>query len=130
MKEIRQRTKVVGAFQDGHSALMLCAARLRHIAETMWGSKRYLNMDLLKEQGLKLKQAAEEVNPDRALPKKAKDSLHYPSEVPVEDRSFVATHVAKFTFQFFRMVRFDGTIKITKTKKQRTNQQVTSNLKI
>jgi putative transposase len=49
MKEIRRRTKVVGAFPDGHSALMLCAARLRHIAGTQWGSKRYLNIDLLKE---------------------------------------------------------------------------------
>ena len=52
MKEIRRRTKVVGAFPDGHSALMLCAARLRHIAGTKWGQKRYLNMDLLKEQEL------------------------------------------------------------------------------
>jgi putative transposase len=34
MKEIRRRTRVVGAFPDGHSALMLCAARLRHIAGT------------------------------------------------------------------------------------------------
>ncbi len=50
MKEIRRRTKVVGAFPDGHSALMLCAARLRHIAGTKWGQKRYLNMDLLREQ--------------------------------------------------------------------------------
>ena len=52
MKEIRRRTKVVGAFPDGHSALMLCAARLRHIAGTQWGTKRYLNIDLLKEQEL------------------------------------------------------------------------------
>jgi len=52
MKEIRRRTKVVGAFPDGHSALMLCAARLRHIAGTKWGQKRYLNMDLLREQEL------------------------------------------------------------------------------
>jgi putative transposase len=52
IKEIRRRTRVVGAFPDGHSALMLCAARLRHIAGTQWGSKRYLNIDLLKEQEL------------------------------------------------------------------------------
>ncbi len=52
MKEIRRRTRVVGAFPDGHSALMLCAARLRHVAGTQWGSKRYLNMDLLREQEL------------------------------------------------------------------------------
>jgi transposase-like protein len=52
MKEIRRRTRVVGAFPDGHCALMLCAARLRHIAGTQWGSKRYLNMELLKEHEL------------------------------------------------------------------------------
>ncbi len=50
MKEIRRRTRVVGAFPDGNSALMLCAARLRHIAGTRWGQLRYLNIDLLKEQ--------------------------------------------------------------------------------
>ena len=32
IREIRRRTRVVGAFPDGHSALMLVAARLRHIA--------------------------------------------------------------------------------------------------
>lgn len=52
MKEIRRRTRVVGAFPDGQSALMLCAARLRHVAGSQWGSKRYLNMDLLREQEL------------------------------------------------------------------------------
>ena len=49
MREIRRRTRVVGSFPDGESALMLSAARLRHIAGTKWSSKRYLNMDLLKE---------------------------------------------------------------------------------
>jgi len=38
MREIRRRTRVVGAFPDGKSALMLAAARLRHIAGTQWGS--------------------------------------------------------------------------------------------
>ncbi|MCE5317122.1 MAG: transposase, partial [Parachlamydia sp.] len=52
MREIRRRTRVVGAFPDGHSALMLCAARLRHVAGTQWGTKRYLNMDLLREQDI------------------------------------------------------------------------------
>ena len=47
MKEIRRRTKVIGSFPDGNSALMLCAARLRHVAGTQWGTKKYLNMDLL-----------------------------------------------------------------------------------
>ncbi len=52
MREIRRRTRVVGAFPDGHSALMLCAARLRHVAGTRWGVKRYLNTDLLRDQDI------------------------------------------------------------------------------
>ena len=47
LREVRRRTRVVGAFPDGNSALMLVAARLRHIAGTRWGSRRYLNMKLL-----------------------------------------------------------------------------------
>jgi putative transposase len=46
-REIRRRTRVVGAFPDGNSAVMLITARLRHIAGTTWSSKRYLNMDHL-----------------------------------------------------------------------------------
>ena len=34
MREIRRRTRVVGAFPDGNSALMLVAARLRYMAGT------------------------------------------------------------------------------------------------
>ena len=52
MKEIRRRTRVVGAFPDGHSALMLVGARLRHIAGTKWGTRRYLDMDKLRESEL------------------------------------------------------------------------------
>lgn len=48
LKEVRRRTRVVGAFPDGHSALMLVAARLRHIAGTKWGTKKYLDVELLK----------------------------------------------------------------------------------
>jgi putative transposase len=47
IREIRRPTRVVGAFPDGHSALMLTAARLRHIASTKWGKRRYLLMDTL-----------------------------------------------------------------------------------
>lgn len=47
IREIRRRTRVVGAFPDGRSALMLVAARLRHIASTKWGKRRYLVMDTL-----------------------------------------------------------------------------------
>ncbi len=49
MREIRRRTRVVGAFPDGKSALMLVAARLRHVAATRWGTKRYLQMNRLAE---------------------------------------------------------------------------------
>ncbi len=72
MREIRRRTRVVGAFPDGHSALMLCAARLRHVAGTQWGMKRYLNMDLLREQDIDkaLELAEADINQlERALPK-------------------------------------------------------------
>jgi len=50
MKEIRRRTRVVGSFPDGNSALMLVAARLRHIAGTKWGINQYLKMDRLEEE--------------------------------------------------------------------------------
>jgi putative transposase len=49
MREIRRRTRVVGAFPDGNSALMLTAARLRHVAGTKWGTRKYLDMDRLQE---------------------------------------------------------------------------------
>ena len=49
MREIRRRTRVVGCFPDGQSALMLAAARLRHIAGTRWGTKRYMSMTRLDE---------------------------------------------------------------------------------
>ena len=47
MKEIRRRTNVVGSFPDGRSALMLASARMRYMSYKDWGSRRYLNMDLL-----------------------------------------------------------------------------------
>jgi putative transposase len=53
LREIRRRTRVVGAFPDGQSALNLAAARLRHVAGTAWSTKRYLNMELLKDQHMK-----------------------------------------------------------------------------
>ena len=46
-REIKRRTKVVGTFPDGQSALMLVCARLRHVTSSEWGTKRYLNMDHL-----------------------------------------------------------------------------------
>ena len=44
MREIRRRTRVVGAFPDGQSCLNLAAARLRYIAGSAWSTKRYMNM--------------------------------------------------------------------------------------
>jgi transposase-like protein len=49
MREIRRRTRVVGNFPDGKSAVMLVAARLRHIAGTRWGKRIYLDMERLRE---------------------------------------------------------------------------------
>jgi putative transposase len=49
MREIRRRTRVVGNFPDGKSAVMLVAARLRHIAATRWGKRVYLDMERLRE---------------------------------------------------------------------------------
>jgi len=58
MREIRRRTRVVGAFPDGNSALMLVAARLRHIAGTKWGTRRYLSMEELERQSLEQQHSA------------------------------------------------------------------------
>jgi transposase-like protein len=49
MREIRRRTRAVGAFPDGNSALILVAARLRHVVGTLWGRKRYMDMGRLRE---------------------------------------------------------------------------------
>ena len=49
-REIRRRTRVVGTFPDGKSALMLVAARLKYVADSERGLRRYLDVSLLKEQ--------------------------------------------------------------------------------
>ena len=48
-KEIRRRTDVVGTFPDGNAALMLVCARLKYIAQSEWGKRRYLDVSLLEE---------------------------------------------------------------------------------
>jgi putative transposase len=53
LREIRRRTRVVGAFPDGQSALNLAAARLRHIAGTTWSAKTHLNIELLKDHQMR-----------------------------------------------------------------------------
>ncbi len=47
-REILRRTRVVGTFPDGNSALMLVCARLRHVTGTQWGNKKYMNMKHLE----------------------------------------------------------------------------------
>ena len=58
MREIRRRTRVVGAFPDDQSCLNLAAARLWHIGGTQWSTRRYMNMDPLKELKLQTTGAA------------------------------------------------------------------------
>ena len=48
-REIRRRARVVGTFPDGRSALMLVTAKLKYVAESEWGSRRYLDVTLLEE---------------------------------------------------------------------------------
>lgn len=48
-REIRRRTRVVGTFPDGKSALMLVTARLKYVADSEWESRRYLDVSLLDE---------------------------------------------------------------------------------
>ena len=52
IREIRRRTRVVGSFPDGESALNLAAARLRHIAGTHWSTRRYLDLQTLSQTAL------------------------------------------------------------------------------
>ena len=49
-REIRRRTRVVGTFPDGNSALMLVTARLKYIADCEWGKRRYLDILLLEDE--------------------------------------------------------------------------------
>ena len=60
-REIRRRTRAIGAFPDGNSALMLVCARLRHVAASEWGSKRYMDMEHLLK--MEMAQPADEENP-------------------------------------------------------------------
>ncbi|WP_340480753.1 IS256 family transposase [Bifidobacterium longum] len=46
-REIRRRTRVVGSFPDGRSALMLVCARSRYVTANQWSARRYLDMSRL-----------------------------------------------------------------------------------
>lgn len=43
-REIRRRTRVVGGFPDGNSALMLVCARIRYVTANEWSTRRCLDM--------------------------------------------------------------------------------------
>jgi len=73
IREIRRRTHVVGAFPDGHSALMLVAARLRLSAL----GKAALPCDGASAQPHSTGGSGLNARPATAK-KCAKDSLHYP----------------------------------------------------
>ena len=47
--ENRRRTRVVGIFPDGNSALTLVTARLKYMAEHEWGKRSYLDISKLEE---------------------------------------------------------------------------------
>ena len=47
-RETRRRARVVGCFPGGEAALMLVCARLRHVAGTQWGNRKYMNMKHLE----------------------------------------------------------------------------------
>ena len=53
-REIKRRTRAIGAFPDGNSALMLVCARPRHVAGSDWSAKRYMNMDHLSDMDMEL----------------------------------------------------------------------------
>ena len=48
-REIRRRTRVVGSFPDGRSALMLICVRVRYVTSSEWSTRRYLDMSRLGE---------------------------------------------------------------------------------
>ena len=48
-REIRRRTRVVGSFPNGNSALMLVCARIRYVTDNEWSTRRYLDMSRLDD---------------------------------------------------------------------------------
>ena len=48
-RKSRKRTRIVGTFPDGNSALMLVTARLKYIVKHEWGKRRYPDMSKLEE---------------------------------------------------------------------------------
>ena len=52
MLAIRRRTRVLGAFRDDESAVVLISVRLRLVVSTHLGTRKYMSMDWLKHQNM------------------------------------------------------------------------------
>ena len=87
MREIRRRTRVVGAFPDGQSCLNLAAARLRYIAGTAWSAKCYMNMKPLYQPQV----MQTEPSPDQMCEKSAR--YHHGQVAAVTERTLRTTPV-------------------------------------
>lgn len=74
IREIRRRTRVVGSFPDGESALNLAAVRRRHIAGTHRLTRRYLDLPAATEPS----HIGDRLTRSRRLTQCAKDSGQYP----------------------------------------------------
>ncbi len=52
MLEVRRRTRVVGAFPDGESAVMLVSVRPWQVVSKQWGTRKYMWIAWLKHQDM------------------------------------------------------------------------------
>ena len=97
-REIRRRTRVVGSFPDGNSALMLVCARLRHVAGTQWGNKKYMNMKHL-EAALRTPPLLADFTHARPCKPFCEKSLTLPRKRCVEECAGIRglAHIANFT---------------------------------
>ena len=66
-KEVRRRTRVVGALSDGRRTWMLVSARLRHVASREGKTRPSMNMEHLR--ALDLEAAEAPANPPDATPR-------------------------------------------------------------
>lgn len=87
-REIGRRTRVVGTFPDGNSALMLVTARLKYIAEHEWGMRRYPDMSKLEAMDeLGGRPKARRGKGRVRLNQFAKESWRYPCDVRFLDEA-------------------------------------------
>jgi len=49
-KQASRKTRVVGSFPIGYSAMMLVGARVRYISTTKWGTRQHMNICKLHER--------------------------------------------------------------------------------